>query len=349
MKKLAILFLMFTAVNAQAQTYEWEIRPGLFTSWTVYNDLIRVSVSSDNQDAFCLQDFYIVQIDGGGMALSGGKAKPGDNTVAYIMYRPGYENCNALYRGMVGEAVIYQFPGWFHPEKAFRIYYNPPFSQQLSFDIPRELRLAMPVLPDSVPDNATCASLRTKGLLGFRTRNAIQLCTWTGSYGGMKAVYFNALVTNGAITLAPEDITLFQDENTVTSLTYWADNSSAAALYCPDCNKEIQAGGAVRGAIYALPQSWDLSLPFTLRFQGQDITITARSTCAAAYVLEADDAGLAALRNFRDYRLAGSAAGREFIALYYRLSPRIIGVLEQHPRLRAAVRSGLQQLAAALR
>ena len=348
MKKIVVILLMFTAVSAQAQTYDWEIKPGLFTSWTVYNDLIRVSVSSDNQDTFCFQDFYIVQIEGGGMALSGGTAKPGDNTVAYIMYRPGYENCNILYPGMVGEAVIYQFPGWFHPEKAFRIFYNPAFSQQIFFDILQEPRLAMPELPHSAPDNATCASLSTKGILGFRTRNAMQFCAWTGSYGDMKAMYFNALVTKGAVTLDPHDITLFQGANSVTSLSYWADNSTAAALYCPDCNREVQAGGDITAAVYELPQWWDWSQPFTIRFQGQDITVSGHSPCAAAYVLGDDAAGVAALRRFRDRRLAGSAAGRELISLYYRCSPRLITVLGQCPRLRLALRSGLQQFAAAL-
>ncbi len=119
MKKLVVILLMLTALSAQAQTYDWEIEPGLSTSWTVYTDLIRVSVRSDNQGSFCLQDFYIVQLDGGGMELSGGKAKPGDDTVAYIMYRPGYENCNPLYTGMVGEAVIYQFPGLVSSGKGF--------------------------------------------------------------------------------------------------------------------------------------------------------------------------------------------------------------------------------------
>ncbi len=203
MKKIVVILLLFSALSAHAQTYDWEIAPGLFTSWTVYNDLIRFSVRSDNQATFCFQDFYIVQIDGGGMALSGGTAKPGDNTLAYIMYRPGYENCNTLYPGMVGEAIIYQFPGWFHPEKAFRIFYRPPLTEQVFFDIPQEMRLAMPELSGSIPRNASCESLRTKGLLGFRTRNAMQFCAWIANYGDMKAIYFNALVTNGAVTLDP--------------------------------------------------------------------------------------------------------------------------------------------------
>lgn len=344
MKKIVVLLLMLTAFSAQAQTYDWEIQPGLATSWTVYDDLIRVAVWSDSGSAFCSQDFYLVQIGGGGMALSGGASKPGDDTVAYIMYRPGYENCNILYPGMVGEAVIYQFPGWFHPEKAFRIYYQPPFSQQIVFDIPQEPRLAMPELPDSVPDNATCASFRTKGFFGFRTQNSMQFCAWAAPAGEQKAVYFNARVTNGSITLDPKDIILFQGEKSVTSLSYWADNSTEAVLYCPDCNREIQAGGTITGAIYELPLSWDLSLPFTLRFQGQEITIIDRSTCAASYVLEADDTGLAGLRSFRDRYLAGSAAGRKVISLYYRMSPRLIAVLEEHPRLREALRAGLKQL-----
>ncbi len=203
----------------------------------------------------------------------------------------------------------------------------------------------MPELSDSVPDNATCASFRTKGFFGFLTHNSMDFCAWIVNYGEKKAVYFNALVTNGAITLVPEDITLFQGVHTVTSLSYWADNSTSAILYCPDCNREIQAGGAITGAIYELPLSWDLSLPFTLRFQGQDITIIDRSTCAAAYVLDADDAGLAALRSFRDRHLAGSAAGRKVISLYYRLSPRLIAVLEQRPLLRKALQSGASWLA----
>ncbi len=206
----------------------------------------------------------------------------------------------------------------------------------------------MPELSDSVPDNATCASFRTKGLLGFRTRNAMQFCAWTGSYGDKKALCFNALVTNGAVTLAPEDITLFQGANTVTSLTYWADNSTAAVLYCPDCNREIQAGGDISGAVYELPLWWDWSQPFTVRFQGQDITVNDSSPCAAAYMLESDDAGLAALRCFRDRHLAGSAAGRQFISFYYRCSPRLIAMFERHPLLRQAIRSGLTRVAAAL-
>jgi hypothetical protein len=249
---------------------------------------------------------------------------------------------------MVGEAVIYQFPGWFHPEKAFRIFYNPPFSQGIAFDIPQEPRLVMPELPDSVPDNATCASFRTKGILGFRTRNALQFCAWTGSYGDMKAIYFNALVTNGSIALDPQDILIFQGENSVTALSYWADNSTAAALYCPDCNKEVQAGGEITAAVYELPLWWDWSQPFTIRFQGEDITVSGTTPCAAASLLGGDTAGLAALRGFRDRYLAGSAAGRKFISLYYRCSPRLIAVLDQYPLLRDAARGGLTRFAAAL-
>jgi hypothetical protein len=347
-KKILIFLLLSAAVHAQAQTYDWEISPGLLTSWTVYNDLIRITVSSDNQDAFCSQYFYIVQIGGGGMELSDGKAKAGDDTVAYITYRPGYANCNILYSGMAGEAVIYQFPGWFHPEKAFRIFYTPPFSQQTFFDIPEEPRLAMPELSTRTPDNATCESFRTKGFFGFPTRNQMLLCAWIGTYADKNALYFNALVTNDAITLAPEDLTLFQGETTVTSLSYWADNSTSAILYCPDCNREIPAGGAIAGVVYELPPSWDWSQPFTIRFQGQDINVSDRRLCAAYFVLGEGDPAVAALRRFSDRRLAGSAAGRELIALYYRCSPRLIAVLEQSPRLRAAVRSGLKQFAAAL-
>ncbi len=88
MKKIIIILFLCTAFSAQAQTYEWELQPGLFTSWTVYNDLIRVSVRSDNQDAFCFQDFYIVQLEWGGMALSGGKAKPSDTYGTLLCIAP---------------------------------------------------------------------------------------------------------------------------------------------------------------------------------------------------------------------------------------------------------------------
>ena len=345
MKKILIVLLLSAAVHAQAQTYDWEITPGLFTSWTVYTDLIRVAVRSDNQDTFCDRHFIIIQ--NGMIELSEGKAKPSDTT-AFMTYRPGYTNCGTLYPGMVGEAVIYQFPGWFNPEKAFRIIYlKNQYSLQI-FDIPQEPRLALPELSDTTPDNATCSTFRTKGFFGFPTRNKMQFCAWIVSYGEKKALSFSAQVTNGAITLVPDDITLFQGSTTVTSLSYWADNSTAAILLCPDCNREIQAGGKISGAIYGLPPSWDWSQPFTLRFLGQDLILNDSSTCAAAYVLGFDEPGLAALRRFRDRRLAGSAAGRELIALYYRCSPRLIAVLEQSPRLRAAVRSGLKQFAAAL-
>ncbi|MBN2108706.1 MAG: hypothetical protein JW832_14875 [Deltaproteobacteria bacterium] len=347
MKKIVVILLMFTAFSAQAQTYDWEIEPGLNTSWTVYNDFIRIAVWSDNQSAFCSQQFYIVQLGGGGMELSLGAAKPGDDTVAYMMYRPGYQNCSTLYPGMVGEAVIYQFPAWFHPDAAFRIFCEPPYSKQISFDIPQEPRLAMPELPGSVPDNATCASFRTKGFFGFRTRNALQFCAWTGSYGDMKAIYFNALVTDGSIALDPQEIILFQGEKSVNSLSYWADNSTGAALYCPDCNREVQAGGGITAAVYELPLWWDWSQPFTIRFQDQDITVSGDSPCAAASLLGGDNAGLAALRGFRDRHLAESAAGRKLIALYYRSSPRLIALLDQYPLLREAVRSGLTRFAAA--
>jgi hypothetical protein len=206
----------------------------------------------------------------------------------------------------------------------------------------------MPVLPDSAPDNASCGPFRTKNLLGFKTRNSMNFCAWTGSSDGAAAVYFNAQVTNGTVTLDLQDLTLYQGANSITSLSYWADNSSAAVAYCPDCSLEVPAGGAISGIIYDLPRWWDRSQRFTIQFQGQSITVNDTGSCAAAWLLGQDDAGLEALRGFRDRYLAGSAAGRQLIDLYYRCSPRLITVLEGYPRLRQAVRSALTGFASAL-
>jgi hypothetical protein len=348
MKKIVVILLVCTALSAQAQTYDWEIQPGLLTTWSVYTDSIRVAIESNNSAAFCLQNLYLVEIGGGGMAVSGSTAKPGDTTVAYILFRPGYENCNTLYPGMMAEAIIYQLPGWFHTEKAFRIFYTIPFGEKVSFDIPSEPRFVMPVLPDRVPDNASCGSLKTKNLLGFNTRNSMNFCAWTGSSDGGPAVYFNAQVTNGAVTLDLQDLTLYQGANSITSLSYWADNSSAAVAYCPDCNREVPAGGAISGIIYDLPRWLDRSQRFTILFQGQSITVNDASGCAAVALLGQDDDGLAALRCFRDRYLAGSAAGRQLIELYYRCSPGLIAVFDKHPVLREECRSVLLRFAAAL-
>jgi len=189
------------------------------------------------------------------------------------------------------------------------------------------------VFPDNSPRN------KNKGGCEFQYR--------LEKGGDMKAIYFNALVTDGSITLDPQEIILFQGEKSVTSLSYWADSSTGAALYCPDCNREVQAGGGITAAVYELPLWWDWSQPFTIRFQDQDIIVSGDSPCAAASLLGGDDAGLAALRGFRDRHLAGSAAGRKLISLYYRSSPRLIALLDQYPLLREAVRSGLTRFAKA--
>jgi hypothetical protein len=55
------------------------------------------------------------------------------------------------------------------------------------------------------------------------------------------------------------------------------------------------------------------------------------SPCAAAYLLGADDPRLDVLRRFRDEKLAGSAAGKNLITLYYEKSADIIAICEKDP------------------
>ncbi|WII72710.1 hypothetical protein QJS83_02350 [Bdellovibrio sp. 22V] len=50
------------------------------------------------------------------------------------------------------------------------------------------------------------------------------------------------------------------------------------------------------------------------------------------------------LRAFRDFTLRNSKAGRKFIALYYRVSPRIACLLDKQPALKPAVRALLRVL-----
>lgn len=50
------------------------------------------------------------------------------------------------------------------------------------------------------------------------------------------------------------------------------------------------------------------------------------------------------LREFRDFNLRTTQAGRKFIALYYRLSPSIACLLDKHPRFKPAVRALLRLL-----
>lgn len=50
------------------------------------------------------------------------------------------------------------------------------------------------------------------------------------------------------------------------------------------------------------------------------------------------------LREFRDFTLRNSKAGRRFIAVYYRISPRIACLLDKHTWLKPAVRAFLRLL-----
>lgn len=50
------------------------------------------------------------------------------------------------------------------------------------------------------------------------------------------------------------------------------------------------------------------------------------------------------LREFRDFTLRNSIAGRKFIALYYKASPHIACLLDKHPRFKPAVRALLRIL-----
>jgi YVTN family beta-propeller protein len=55
------------------------------------------------------------------------------------------------------------------------------------------------------------------------------------------------------------------------------------------------------------------------------------------------------LRRFRDERLLRSAAGREFVRLYYRYSPPIADYIRERDSLRAAARAGLWPVVAAVK
>lgn len=51
-----------------------------------------------------------------------------------------------------------------------------------------------------------------------------------------------------------------------------------------------------------------------------------------------------ALREFRDFTLRPSYWGRQFIALYYKFSPRVACLLDKHPQFKPAVRAALRLL-----
>jgi hypothetical protein len=346
MKKLLFIMVLFSAFNAQAQTsYDWEITPDLYTTWDVYEDSIRISMYSDNMDAFC--DRYFLFIQDGAFTLSEAAPQISSDT-AYIQFHPGYSNCGVLYPGMLGQAIIYRYPGWFNPTEAFRILYTKHENNLKILDIPEEPRFAMPALPAEAPLDASCGKFRTKGFLNFLTRNYIQFCMWTGTYAGGDAIFFKALSLKDSITLSASDIIILQGSKSMT-LSFWSDNTTTAAAYCPDCSRVLPAGGSFVGVAYELPQWFDSTQPFIFQFQGQNFTVSNQAPCAAAVALGDDEAALASLRNFRDAHLSDSAIGRMLIGAYYRCSPWLTGLLERHPRLRSAARTGLKAVASALR
>jgi len=55
------------------------------------------------------------------------------------------------------------------------------------------------------------------------------------------------------------------------------------------------------------------------------------------------------LRRFRDDHLMKSAAGREFVRLYYRYSPAVADTIRKRDSLRAAVRWGLWPVVSAIK
>ena len=64
--------------------------------------------------------------------------------------------------------------------------------------------------------------------------------------------------------------------------------------------------------------------------------------CVAAYLLGADDPRLDILRQFRDEKLANSAAGKKLIKLYYDKSAGIIAICEKDPAAKQVLRQMLE-------
>jgi hypothetical protein len=69
-----------------------------------------------------------------------------------------------------------------------------------------------------------------------------------------------------------------------------------------------------------------------------------RCFIATAAFENAQSPEVLSLREFRDFTLRNSTAGRRFIAVYYRISPRIACLLDKHEWLKPAVRACLRLL-----
>lgn len=66
--------------------------------------------------------------------------------------------------------------------------------------------------------------------------------------------------------------------------------------------------------------------------------------CVASYLLGPDDARLAVLRQFRDEKMAASAAGISMIDLYYEKSDELIDICEKNPAQRFSLKLMLETI-----